>query len=332
MATSGFYGRLSDAQSKRNKSLIEVLVQWLFARWRSDPLTTASIPRLVDDTVEKVLETMDETRVDADAFLKEALEAEGKKFPQDVSPARDGSYPRKNILPEDVWERPVSEYRNARNNGDSHQEAMLKTLARVRQLADADVRMANRERAARVYEAASPQGVIGYRRIIHPELSRTGTCGLCLVAADRLYSTKELYPLHDNCKCETLPVTSTSDPGLKLNRDDLDYIYSVAGGNTASKLSNTRISEYVSGERGPTLARRVEKSKSGLTPNDEKYSLSGEDAERASYVHSPREELIDAQDELAALRRKRSKPRRIRTSVLEDRIAYWERQARKYSA
>ena len=332
MATSGFYGRLSDAQSKRNKSLIEVLVQWLFARWRSDPLTTASIPRLVDDTVERVLETMDETRVDADAFLKEALEAEGKKFPQDVSPARDGSYPRKNILPEDVWERPVSEYRNARNNGDSHQEAMLKTLARVRQLADADVRMANRERAARVYEAASPQGVIGYRRIIHPELSRTGTCGLCLVAADRLYSTKELYPLHDNCKCETLPVTSTSDPGLKLNRDDLDYIYSVAGGNTASKLSNTRIAEYVSGERGPTLARRVEKSRSGLTPNDEKYSLSGEDAERASYVHSPREELIDAQDELAALRRKRSKPRRIRTSVLEDRIAYWERQARKYSA
>ena len=171
MATSGFYGRLSDAQSKRNKSLIEVLVQWLFARWRSDPLTTASIPRLVDDTVEKVLETMDETRVDADAFLKEALEAEGKRFPKDVSPARDGSYPRKNILPEDVWERPVSEYRNARNNGDSHQEAMLKTLARVRQLADADVRMANRERAARVYEAASPQGVIGYRRIIHPELS-----------------------------------------------------------------------------------------------------------------------------------------------------------------
>lgn len=332
MATSGFYGRLSDAQSKRNKSLIEVLVQWLFARWRSDPLTTASIPRLVDDTVERVLETMDETRVDADAFLKEALEAEGKKFPQDVSPARDGSYPRKNILPEDVWERPVSEYRNARNKGDSHQEAMLKTLARVRQLADADVRMANRERAARVYEAASPQGVIGYRRIIHPELSRTGTCGLCLVAADRLYSTKELYPLHDNCKCETLPVTNTSDPGLKLNRDDLDYIYSVAGGNTASKLSNTRIAEYVSGERGPTLARRVEKSKSGLTPNDEKYSLSGEDAERASYVHSPREELIDAQDELAALRRKRSKPRRIRTSVLEDRIAYWERQARKYSA
>jgi hypothetical protein len=332
VATSGFYGRLSDAQSKRNKSLIEVLVQWLFARWRSDPLTTASIPRLVDDTVEKVLETMDETRVDADAFLKEALEAEGKRFPKDVSPARDGSYPRKNILPEDVWERPVSEYRNARNNGDSHQEAMLKTLARVRQLADADVRMANRERAARVYEAASPQGVIGYRRIIHPELSRTGTCGLCLVAADRLYSTKELYPLHDNCKCETLPVTNTSDPGLKLNRDDLDYIYSVAGGNTASKLSNTRISEYVSGERGPTLARRVEKSKSGLTPNDEKYSLSGEDAERASYVHSPREELIDAQDELAALRRKRSKPRRIRTSVLEDRIAYWERQARKYSA
>lgn len=332
MATSGFYGKLSDAQSRRNKSLIEVLVQWLFARWRSDPLTTESIPRLVDDTVEKVLETMDETRVDADAFLKEALEAEGKKFPKDVSPARDGSYPRKNILPEDVWERPVKEYRNARNSGDSHQEAMLKTLARVRQLADADVRMANRERAARVYEAASPQGVIGYRRIIHPELSRTGTCGLCLVAADRLYSTKELYPLHDNCKCETLPVTNTSDPGLKLNREDLDYIYKVAGGNTASKLSNIRIAEYVSGERGPTLARRVGKSKSGLTPNNEKYSLSGEDAQRASYVHSPREELIDAQDELAALRRKRSKPRRVRTSVLEDRIAYWERQARKYAS
>lgn len=332
MATSGFYGKLANAQSQRNRSLVEILVQWLFARWRSDPLTSASVDDLVDDTVEKVLEIMDETRADADAFLQEALEAEGKKFPKDVSPARDGSYPRKNILPEDVWERPVKEYRVARNNGDSHQEAMLKTLARVRQLADADVRMANRERAARVYEAAAPQGVIGYRRIIHPELSKTGTCGLCLVAADRLYSTNQLYPLHDNCKCETLPVTNTSDPGLKLNREDLDYIYSVAGGNTASKLSNTRIAEYVSGERGPTLARRVQKSKSGLTPKDEKYALSGEDADRASYVHTPREEAIDARDELAALRRKRAKPRRTRTSVLEDRIAYWERQAKAYAS
>ena len=61
MATSGFYGKLAKAQSQRNKSLVEILVQWLFARWRSDPLTSASVDDLVDDTVEKVLEIMDET-------------------------------------------------------------------------------------------------------------------------------------------------------------------------------------------------------------------------------------------------------------------------------
>lgn len=332
MATSGFYGALSNAQSKRSRSLVEILVQWLFSRWRSAPMTSDATQELIDDTVEKVLDVMDDVRTDADAFLTEVLEAEGVPFPRNVPPARDGSYPRRSVLPEDVWERPVNEYRAARNSGDSHQEAMLKTLARVRQLADADVRMANRARAAQVYEAASPSGVIGYRRIIHPELSKTGTCGLCLVAADRLYSTNQLYPLHDNCKCETLPVTNTSDPGLKLNREDLDYIYRVAGGNTSSKLSNTRIAEYVSGEKGPVLARRIEKSKSGLTPKNEQYALSGDDAERASHVWTPAEEVIGAQDELAALRQRRAKPRKRRLTVLEERIAYWEKQARKHSA
>lgn len=81
MATSGFYGALSNAQSKRSRSLVEILVQWLFARWRSAPMTASATQELIDDTVEKVLDVLDDVRTDADAFLTEVLEAEGGTVP-----------------------------------------------------------------------------------------------------------------------------------------------------------------------------------------------------------------------------------------------------------
>ncbi|KAA8827242.1 hypothetical protein [Bifidobacterium myosotis] len=99
-------------------------------------------------------------------------------------------------------------------------------------------------------------GVERYRRIIHPELSRTGTCGLCVVAADRVYTIRELMPLHANCHCTVLPITSGNDPGLRLNDDDLKALYEKAGGNTGAKLRQTRVLTLTNGEIGPVLSAK----------------------------------------------------------------------------
>jgi hypothetical protein len=46
---------------------------------------------------------------------------------------------------------------------------------------------------------AAAEDVTGYRRVIHPELSKSGTCGLCVAAADRIYYVDDLMPIHTNC-------------------------------------------------------------------------------------------------------------------------------------
>lgn len=99
-------------------------------------------------------------------------------------------------------------------------------------------------------------GVRQYRRVIHPELSRSGTCGLCAVAASNVYGTDDLLPMHDNCVCTVAPITADSDPGLDLNRRDLDAIYRKAGGTTsAAGLKSVRITTVTHGELGPILTQ-----------------------------------------------------------------------------
>ena len=97
-------------------------------------------------------------------------------------------------------------------------------------------------------------GVTRYRRIIHPELSRTGTCGLCVAAAGRVYSVKELMPLHARCNCTTLPIKAGNDPGLKLTDDDLVRLYAEAGGTKRGQLMGTRVLTVDNGEIGPVLS------------------------------------------------------------------------------
>lgn len=100
--------------------------------------------------------------------------------------------------------------------------------------------------------------VIGWRRVIRPELSMHGTCGLCVVAATQWYSRSNLKAIHHLCKCATLPVTKTADPGLRWNAEDLrrnlDEIYGAGGGTAGKKLKKIRVSVREHGELGPMLS------------------------------------------------------------------------------
>jgi hypothetical protein len=161
--------------------------------------------------------------------------------------------------PDRVFERAAETYRYERSIGKDHTAANNAAETRISKTVDNNLilsaRLAAQQTLVRVAE--KDERVIGYRRIIHPELAhKTGTCGLCVAAANRIYKLKELQPIHGGCNCSISPVTTAHDPGYTLNEDDLNRLYEHAGGGTAGrglKRINYQIIDHH--ELGPVLTK-----------------------------------------------------------------------------
>lgn len=144
-------------------------------------------------------------------------------------------------------------------------QAVTMGLQRADTMVRWDTSLARREQW-RQSLAANPQA-IGWRRVIHPELSRGGTCGLCIAAADRIYSIETLSPLHGRCHCTVAPVTRTADPGGTLNNEDLKSVYESAKSTYAADLKRVQYSVQQHGELGPVLTDRTDNFRVvGLVP------------------------------------------------------------------
>lgn len=150
-----------------------------------------------------------------------------------------------------VYTRPAERYKKAIATGKTHQEALKLAGLRAQGLTVTDLLL----QEVRVQNAVMREvGVTGYRRVLRPELSKTGSCGLCIVAADRIYSTGDLMPIHPpSCKCIAMPIIGDEDPGFSMNREDLDRLYAEAGSNKAADLRRTRYTVQQHGEHGPVL-------------------------------------------------------------------------------
>ena len=162
-------------------------------------------------------------------------------------------YPRIGVTPLEVYQRPLETYRYTQSKGESVDISFGYAMDRLETMVTTDLSLAKREQIQRIFRETNDPKVIGYRRIIHPELSRTGSCGLCVVAATRIYHTSELLPIHDDCNCDVLPITKGNDPGLDLNDRDLQRIYDAAGSTGAGDLLKTKIHFTDHGELGPII-------------------------------------------------------------------------------
>lgn len=184
------------------------------------------------------------------AYLGRVLDTlrAGGRFTDDTQP-----YLRVVDDPVAVYERPAAEYRRLRAEGLGHDAALLRAEGRLLLLAETDLRLAMRDASRRRLAAADK--VTGYRRVLRPELSRTGSCGLCIAASDRLYKIGDLLPIHERCGCEVMPVTDALDPGRDLNVEDLKALYEAAGSTAAADLKRIRAVVRVHGELGPILRR-----------------------------------------------------------------------------
>lgn len=152
-----------------------------------------------------------------------------------------------------VHHRPAEAYKKAIATGATHAEALVKAGMRAKGLAFTDLSLQSRNAQQAVLDRA---GITTFRRVIRPELSKTGTCGMCIVAADQIYHSGDLMPIHPpSCHCVTMPIIGDQDPGKQLNREDLDQLYADAGSNKADDLRRTRYQVNQHGEFGPTLTK-----------------------------------------------------------------------------
>jgi hypothetical protein len=146
-----------------------------------------------------------------------------------------------------VHRRPAQTYRRAVAMGADREEAFRNAAIRATGLMRSDTALAERAAAHLQLER---MGITQFRRILHPELSRTGSCGLCIAAADNVYSTGDLMPIHPpHCKCTVMPVVGEWDPAVELNAGDIASYADVAelagatgprGGTTRRDLASVR--------------------------------------------------------------------------------------------
>jgi hypothetical protein len=169
--------------------------------------------------------------------------------------------------PADVYGRIADQYRWEQiANGADPEKALAKAKLRAEQAVDTDVSLAVREQET---HTAKRLGIKLYRRVLHPELAKSGlSCGLCIVAADRVYGVDKFKrEIHLNCNCEMLPIENGKDPGISLNADDLESLYKAAGaavgtdretGGGAKQLGalkRVRVAITEHGELGPILVK-----------------------------------------------------------------------------
>jgi hypothetical protein len=169
--------------------------------------------------------------------------------------------------PAEAYGRIADQYRWAViAGGASDEEALAKAKQRAEQVVDTDIALAVREQEG---HTARKLGVKLYRRVLHPEIAETGlSCGLCIVAADRVYGVERFKrELHLHCHCEMVPIDSGKDPAVRLNDDDLKSLYRAAaislgreggeetGGGKRQKgaLKRVRVGITEHGELGPIL-------------------------------------------------------------------------------
>lgn len=256
MADLQALNRLVDAQAAARDTINNRVSQMVrdyvraFNGWYSD----RQVAQMSKDIV-RIVEAGQRTTVSlTDAYLARVVALEVGRNVRPVGIKSDVAALRHGVKHTEVYERLGADYRYRVSEGNSPESALLATLARADAMAQMDLNLAMRDSAHGVFTRST--AIDGYRRVIHPEFSRSGTCGLCAAASDQIYDKKNLLPLHERCRCETLPIIGDNDPGRSLNQSELSDLYTAADSTEGSKLKRVRVTVEEHGELGPVL--RVE--------------------------------------------------------------------------
>lgn len=262
-----FVLQLVESMAKRRGKILSNAEAQIVALWRrTNPYDGKSVQRFVreaarisgaaqDSAVTLATATQRQIfeRLDIDVDISPRVDHSVRNWAEDESAwdepvkVKTSRGEAQRVPAERVFERAARQFRFDVSDGMSQEKALANSIERAKMILDGNVQLAERDARVDIYEYVQGKNKgtrIGYRRIIHPELSKTGTCGLCFVAADRVYQDINTWSLHPNCHCTVLPIVKRSngtvdDPGLKLSRDDLNAVYAEAGSTYRNDLIST---------------------------------------------------------------------------------------------
>jgi hypothetical protein len=182
-------------------------------------------------------------------YVAQVVAAVGEK-PRIVVPPVATPAIRNGIDLELVHARPARAYRVEFAKDQDVDAAIMAAYERELALLETDLMLAARDAE---HQAMLDLEVTHYRRVLRPELSKTGSCLLCVAASLEIYSIDDLLPLHVHCKCRTMPIIDGNDPAEQLNEEDRRRAYKEAGTTNRQDLSNRRVKVNEHGELGPVL-------------------------------------------------------------------------------
>lgn len=287
------YARVArEYQKNRERTREDAVIKELIAQYEDELITPLPRPNNISsDAVERVADGKEEW---TEAFVK-ASQAEGgtdPEGPSDEEISRDSLARRREearIEREKELQKLASEVSAAKSERkqrrdaepelplqsdapevtitltDAEVDAVIERYAEqkveelVERMVSQDIAGASRNIYKHALDQIPESKVVGYRRVIHPELSKSGTsCGLCIVASTMEYTRAELLPIHSGCNCETCEIYSVGDavfdPGGMINFEDLEVFYREAGNTThgwSLKRHKYRVENHP--EYGPTL-------------------------------------------------------------------------------
>lgn len=137
--------------------------------------------------------------------------------------------------------------------------AQQKVEERAERMVNHDVQASSRNMHQVALQQLPQEKVVGFRRVVHPELAESGrSCGLCIVASTMWYTRRDLLPIHAGCNCETCEIYEIDgvmfDPGEQINMEDLNVFYREAGDTTHGwDLKRQAYEVFDHPEYGPTL-------------------------------------------------------------------------------
>lgn len=247
-------GALVVAQAQARVTLADKVAAFLQQLWATmgvqDFYDNAKVGNFTAQAAQLVQQGRVATSEVTDAYLGEVFGLINVKAPTGALTVTD--QPR-GIPMEDEFLRGVKDFRRFRAAGLDELVALQRGLDRDVNIATYDLTLAMRDTA---HQRLTRANVRGYRRVVRPELSRTGVCGLCIAASHRIYRAGDLLPLHARCKCEVVPVGSEQDVGRVINDADLSMVYEAAGSTGAKALKRTKFAVHENGQLGPVLTAK----------------------------------------------------------------------------
>lgn len=244
-------------------NLKNVYVNLIAAEWAAlGSYRDADIPAWLNFAVPTILDAQETAAAFAEASYDlqiSLLTGEEPNLPPVDYSKVTGPAIRNGTPVDEVYSRMFKDVWTSLGNGNSFDAAVQAGMNRFEEMFTTDIERVVDHTA--IEKFANEHRIVGSRRVLVGEKN----CALCILASTQLYHKRELKPIHPNCDCKVVPVTS-ADINLNLSKNLIDQVHAEIEAKFGKSDKGGRIIDYRKillvrnhGEFGPTLTYHSDK-------------------------------------------------------------------------